>query len=133
MKQTQTYRLYQILKSGEPVKIEVLASTLNIKTQSVPVYIHELKRVFKANIRSVREGKRVGSYQLLNADKIKVNEFPKNSYGPVAKAKPKTLIASIAEELEAVNTGGVTEKEFADIKSSLGLDGSFGGPRGGDY
>jgi predicted ArsR family transcriptional regulator len=131
-KQTQSFRLYQLLKSGEPVKTQVLSETLKIHVFSVPVYIHELKNQFKADIKSVREGRRVVAYQLVNADKVKVPEFRKNSYGEIPKAKP-TVVQSIAEELEAANTGAVSEKEFADIKSSLGL-GDFGGGRGGaDY
>jgi hypothetical protein len=133
-KQTQSFRLYQLLKSGEPVKTQVLSETLKIHIFSVPVYIHELKNQFKAEIKSIREGRKVVAYQLIDPNhKVKVPEFRKNSYGEVPKAK-KSVVASISEELEAANTGVVGEKEFADIKSSLGLDfGGFGGGNGGDY
>jgi predicted ArsR family transcriptional regulator len=137
MKQTQSFRLFQLLKSGEPVSTQVLSETLKIHVFSVPVYIHELKNQFKAEIQSVREGRKVTAYRLLNAGKVKVPEFRKNSYGEIPKAK-KSVVSSIAEELEAANTGVVGEREFADIKTSLGL--GFGGYSGfgsgntaGDY
>jgi hypothetical protein len=133
-KQTQAFRLFQLMKSGEPVKAQVLSETLKIHIFSVPVYIHELKNNFKAEIKSIREGRKVTAYQLTNAEKIKVPEFRKNSYGEIPKAKT-SVVASIAEELESVNTGTVSEREFADIKSSLGLGGGSygGGNRGNDY
>jgi len=132
-KQTQSFRLFQLLKSGEPVKTQVLSETLKIHIFSVPVYIHELKNQFKAEIKSIREGRKVVAYQLTNAEKVKVPEFRKNSYGEVPKAKT-SVVQSIAEELESANTGVVGEREFADIKSSLGLGDFGGGGRGGnDY
>lgn len=134
-KQTQTFRLFQLMKSGEPVKVQTLADSLKIHIYSVPVYIHDLKANFKAEVKSVREGRKVVAYQLTNAEKMKVPEFRKNSYGEVPKAKP-SVVASIAEELEAATNGTYGETEMADIKSSLGLGGGFGGGsnRGGsDY
>ena len=133
-KQTQTFRLYELLKSGKEISTRVLADTLSIKDASVPVYIHEMKDQFKADIESIRDGRRVTGYKLLNAAKIKVPEFRKNALGEVPKKKVVLKgSTSLADELESVNTGIVSESEFNDIKSSLGLDFGFGGRGGSDY
>lgn len=129
-KMTQTHRLYQILKNGEPVQVQKIADELKINYYSVAVYICELKAAFKADIKSVKNGRKVVAYQLLNADKIKVPVHRKSYLGEAPKAKA-TAIATIADELEAVNTGGISEREFADIRSSLGLD--FGGRSDGGW
>ena len=54
-KATQNFRLYQLMKSGGTVSKEVIAETLSVALVSVPVYIHELKKQFKAEILSVRD------------------------------------------------------------------------------
>jgi len=131
--QTQTFRLYQLMKDGQPHEVQKIADYLKIRYYSVSVYIHEMKTAFKAEIKQVRDGRKVTGYQLLNASKIKVPEFRKNSYGEEVKPAIKS-IASIADELDSVNSGTVSEKEFADIRSSLGLDtAGFGGRNNGGW
>lgn len=122
-KPTQTFRLFQLLKADKQVSVETIAKTLGINYYSVSVYIHEMKAQFKADIKSVRNGRKVVAYQLLNGAKIKVPEFRKGSLGEVPQPKTaKTRAASFAEEIESVNSGTVSEREFEDIRTSLGLD-----------
>jgi predicted ArsR family transcriptional regulator len=129
-KMTQTHKLYQILKNGDPVPVQKIAEDLGIHYYSVAVYIHELKKVFKANINSIRDGRKVKAYQLTNANKIKVPEFKKNTYMlPKAKAKPVVGFTDDLNDETSIST--VSEKEFADIRSSLGLDFGFSGNTSG--
>jgi len=77
---TQSYSLFQLLKTGNVVKKELIASTLGVKLMSVPVYIHELKKSHKAEVKGIREGRKVIGYQLVMDIKkpIEVPEFRKN-------------------------------------------------------
>jgi len=128
---TQTHKLYQILKNGDPVPVQKIADELRIAYYSVAVYIHELKHKFKGKVNSIRDGRKVVAYQLMNASEIKVPEYRRTYFAP---AKPKAnALTTLADELEAVNSGGVSEKEFADIRSSLGLGDTFGGNSNGGW
>lgn len=123
---TQTYKLYEVLKSGEPVAVAKIAEELKIKVLSVPVYIHGLKAA-KAEIKAIREGRRVVSYQMTNANAVKIPEFRKNSAEAtltLTKGGGIKQLAATTLEDTSVNTS-VSDKEIADIRSSLGID--FGG------
>jgi hypothetical protein len=138
-KVTQSYRLYQLLKAAAgSVSKKTIAEELGIEISSVPVYIHEFKKSFKLkkdDLLSVRNGKQVTGYQL-NKKEIKVPEFRKNAAGV---APPKKVVA----ETTADNTGilpvldgdasQISDREMADVKSSLGIGGFGGGYRGSDY
>lgn len=126
---TQTFKLYEVLKGGEPVTVAKIAEELKIKVLSVPVYIHGLKKA-KANITAIREGRKVTSYQMTNAAEVKVSEFRKNSADAIPRIK-----ASVAGDNKKIEVTGddaaantaVSDREFADIRSSLGLPSSGGG------
>lgn len=134
-KQTQYHKLFMLLK-GAPSGLskEDLGKAMGIAPVSVPVYIFELKKQFKCDIESVRQGKTVVAYKIVNGDKAKVPEFRRGSSQPVAKKPAKTAPVGEATALDA--EGDITQvgdREMADIRSSLGI-GGFGGNRGGsDY
>jgi len=112
---TQMYKLYELLKSGQPVAVAKIAEELDIKLPSVPVYIHGLKKL-KADITSVRDGRKVGYYQLTNAADVKVSEFRKG-------AVKKTLgIEKIEQEEPLLSSTKIDEKELADVRESLGIE-----------
>jgi hypothetical protein len=120
---TQTYKLYEVLKSGEPVTVAKIAEELKIKVLSVPVYIHGLKAQ-KAEIKAIREGRKVVSYQLTNPTEVKIPEFRKNSAEASLVPKNPGTIAKLADqaiEEPSANTI-VSEREIADIRSSLGIE-----------
>lgn len=117
-KQTQSFKLWQLLSSGEPVAVSVIEEALGVGQYSVPVYIHELKRVYKAVIESVRSGRRVTAYKLCN--KIKVPEFRSNNALFVAP-KPNKVNAPLVEE-EHVEDGDISDREMDDIRSQLFID-----------
>jgi biotin operon repressor len=136
---TQNYRLYQLLKSaaGAVSKTEI-AVHLGVREVSVPVYIHELKRLFKADIDSVRNGRAVSGYKLVSKE-LNIPQNRKNSASPVVK-KAKT-VKTVASKIEDgsipvpdkdLEVTQISDREFADIRSSLGVD--FGSGRmGGEY
>lgn len=120
---TQTYKLFEVLKSGDPVTVAKIAEELKIKVLSVPVYIHGLKAQ-KAEIKAIREGRRVVSYQLTNPADVKISEFRKNSAEAVVKSKGGNGVRQLATtqiEEPSANTV-VSDREIADIRSSLGID-----------
>jgi biotin operon repressor len=127
---TQSFRLFSLLKAGNVVGKETIAKELEIALMSVPVYIHELKKNFKADIQSVREGRNVVGYKLLNKN-LKIPEFRKNSatYQPKPEkaVKVKKGIVSENGELPTLDPNTeitqITEREFADISDSLGIGG----------
>lgn len=121
---TQTYKLYEVLKSGEPVTVAKIAEELKIKILSVPVYIHGLKAQ-KAEIKAIREGRRVVSYQLTNVVDVKIPEFRKNSAeASLTPKKPGTIKDLTAQTIEEPSANTlVSDREIADIRSSLGIGG----------
>jgi hypothetical protein len=145
-KSTQNYKLFVLLKSAGAtgVKKEYIAKELGVSLVSVPVYIHEIKRLFKADVKSIKNGRNVVAYALMNADKVKVNQFRRNAAGSVAK--PPKVVVTKAEEVKVedgsvpipdkdLDIAVISDREMSDIRDSLGV--SFGGTgwgsRGGDY
>jgi biotin operon repressor len=117
--QTQTFKLYELLKSGEFITVEKISTELDINIGSVPVYIHALKKL-GAIITSNRENRKVISYQM-DKSYIDVPEFRKSS----KNVKPKVAMKQLEEVTfedpdDAINT--VTDKEIIDIHTSLGLE-----------
>lgn len=138
---TQSYRLFQILKSGSTVSKETIAEELGVVLVSVPVYIHQFKNQFKAEIVAVRAGHKVTGYQLTNAEDLNVPQYRRNSLlipenqNKPKKSRQKKVVEQVATPV--VNDGSVpvidkdaeitqyNEREFGDIRESLGI--GFGG------
>lgn len=131
-KATQNYRLFQLMKAGETISKELIAKELNVKLVSVPVYIHGLKKQFKAEIVSVYEGRKVVGYKLADKD-INIPQFRKNSNEVTEKAPKKVKTPLVNEDgsvpvLDAdAEITHVSEREFADVRESLGIDTFHGG------
>ncbi len=135
-KVTQNYKLFSLLESGELVTIKQVAEGLDITEKSIPVYIHELRNKFKAEIETVRNGKQAIGYKLSNASKIKKN-IPMYRVGNSIFVKPEkkveeeeapvveTAIAPVLEDQEESKYTHYSEPEINDLKDSLGL-GSIG-------
>lgn len=130
-KLTQNYRLYTLMQSGEVITKEKIQETLGVGLNSVPVYIHELKRLYKADIEVVRDGRKVTGYKLTN--KIKVPQFrTNNAQAPdkpvVAAAKTPAATGNWDDQVLDPEAGEIGESEMSDIKDSLGL--GIGGNEG---
>lgn len=131
---TQNFRLISLLKAGNSVKKEVVAKELGVNLVSVPVYIHELKRLYKADIESVYGGRKVVAYRLRNKDVV----VPQFRRGHVTKYVKKTAPAVVSDGSVAVpdkdlDVTQVSDREFADIRSSLGVSSFGSGSRSSDY
>jgi hypothetical protein len=142
-KNTQMFTLFNILKGAgdKGVTKEKIAEVMGVKEVSVPVYLFELKKNFKAQLETVKNGRTILLYKLINADKIVVPQHRKGAIltkkvtQPLAKGNvPKAVKASgtpkksIKEDSFDVATldpdikvTEISDREFADIKSSLGL------------
>jgi predicted ArsR family transcriptional regulator len=151
-KNTQLFNLATLLRSAgdKGVTRTQIAKSLGIKENSVPVYIHFLKNLYKCEFETVKQGRQIVSYILTNGDEVTVAQHRKGS--KVAKGLVKTVSkaskkvvkakgsqgkgkaskASLAAP-EAVSDGSVavpdndlhitelTDREFDDIKSQLGI------------
>ena len=117
MKVTQNYRLATLLQSGSVVSKDEIVKTLGVDQYSVPVYIHELKRLYKAEIKSVRNGRKVIGYQLTN--KIKVPQYRSNNAQVEKVIKP--VVVDGALPVLDPGTTVFDEREMLDVKDSLGL------------
>lgn len=128
-KLTQNYRLFTLMQSGEVITKEKIQETLGVSMNSVPVYIHELKRLYKAEIEVVRDGRKVTGYKLTN--KIKVPQFrTNNAQAPEKVATPAAKAPGAQNWDDAVldpEAGAIGESEMSDIKASLMVDLPFGG------
>ena len=131
-KSTQNFRLYNLLKASTVVRKETVANELDVALNSVPVYIHGLKKLYKLQIDTVKEGRNVVAYQLVGGSSQSVPEFRRNAAGTKPKkVKKGTVQATNGKTLSA--TGEVpipdrdlnstySERELADLSSSLGID-----------
>ena len=62
--------VYEMLKDGKPFAFDKFVSKLNCKPVSAMVLICALRRDFKADIETIRDGRKVESYQLHNAAEL---------------------------------------------------------------
>jgi hypothetical protein len=131
--------VYEMLKDGKPFKFDTLVSRLGCKPVTAMVLICALKRDCDANIETIRDGRKVESYQLHNAEaiaskmvgKTKAVKAPKAA--KVAVLKTKTVV-SRKPKVVAVDDGSVptieveeidSDAELASLKAELGLSESY--------
>jgi hypothetical protein len=131
--------VYEMLKDGKPFKFDTLVSRLGCKPVTAMVLICALKRDCDANIETIRDGRKVESYQLHNAEaiaskmvgKTKAVKAPKAA--KVAVLKTKTVL-SRKPKVVAVDDGSVptieveeidSDAELASLKAELGLSESY--------
>jgi hypothetical protein len=126
--------LYTLMQSGKPVTVESMIKTLDVKQGSIMCLISALRNDFGAEIETNRDGRKVLSYQLMNADKIKIpTKAPKAAKAPkvarVAVSKTKTTVSRKAAVTDDVPTLDVEEidsdAELASLKAELGLSESY--------
>lgn len=120
--ETQLFRLFDLLKKAGEVgvtKADIVVK-LGVKETSVPVYIHSLKKKYKAEIKNVTEGRVVTGYVLTNEPNVP--QF-KRAATPLTKKGPSTASAGEAPILDANVSTEYSETEVADIGSALGVSG----------
>lgn len=130
--------LFNMLKSGKPVRVEDMVSTLNVKVGSVMCLICTLRNDLGAEIETERDGRKVLTYQLMNADKIKipakiarVGKVAKPKAAKVAVLKTKTKVskpkkAAVVEDIPTLEVEEIdSDAELESLKAELGLSGSY--------
>jgi hypothetical protein len=130
--------VYEMLKDGKPFKFDTLVKRLGCKPVTAMVLICALKRDCNAEIETIRDGRKVESYQLHNAaaiaskmvGKTKTVKAPK--VAKVAVLKTKTTVTrkskAVAVDDGSVPTVEVEEvgfDELASLKAELGLSDSY--------
>jgi|688.fasta_scaffold161827_3 hypothetical protein len=130
--------VYEMLKDGKPFKFDTLVSRLGCKPVTAMVLICALKRDCDANIETIRDGRKVESYQLHNAaaiaskmvGKTKAVKAPK--VAKVAVLKTKTTVsrkpkAAVVDDgsVPTVEVEEVGFDELASLKAELGLSDSY--------
>ncbi|MGA0857681.1 MAG: hypothetical protein ACO3P3_05915 [Candidatus Nanopelagicales bacterium] len=130
--------VYEMLKDGKPLKFDVLVKRLGCKPVTAMVLICALKRDCGANIETIRDGRKVESYQLHNAiaisskmvGKVKATKAPKAAKVAVLKTKTsvgRTPKAAVTDDgsVPTVEVEEVGFDELASLKAELGLSESY--------
>jgi len=131
--------VYEMLKDGKPFKFDTLVSRLGCKPVSAMVLICALKRDFKADIETIRDGRKVDCYQLHNAadiaskmvGKTKASKTVKSTkVARVVTATSKTVVARKSKVVDVGETPTLEVEEIGDadlaaLKEELGLADSY--------
>lgn len=127
--------LFTLMQSGKPVEVESMLKTLDVKQGSIMCLISALRNDFGAEIETVRDGRKVLSYQLLNADKVKIpTKAAKVAKPKAAKVAVLKTKATVSRKATAVADSDVptldvqeidSDAELASLKAELGLSESY--------
>lgn len=127
--------LFTMMQSGKPVQVESMIKTLNVKQGSIMCLISALRNDFGAEVETVRDGRKVLSYQLLNADKVKiptkVAKVAKPKAAKVAVLKTKATVSRKATKVADADIPTLdvqeidSDAELASLKAELGLADSY--------
>lgn len=130
--------VYEMMKDGKPMKFDNLVKRLGCKPVTAMVLVCALRRDCNAEIETIRDGRKVESYQLTNAadiaskmvstkttkTKTKAVKTPK----VVAKTKSVVSRKTVKEDefdvptLDAdLSISEVSDAELADLRNQLGL------------
>jgi biotin operon repressor len=151
-KTTKYFDLFSALKAGgdKGVTPDALAKSLNFTTGALAVYIHALRHKFGAQIESVRNGRTVVSYRLVNVAEMEAaispNRKPRTTKAKKAapakakatkatktkvKAKKVAKTAPVKTKVrddgpvevldEDLDIAEITDRELDDIRSQLGI------------
>ena len=123
--------VYEMLKDGKPLKFDTLVKRLACKPVTAMVLICALKRDCNADIATIRDGRKVDSYQLNNAAAItaKMVGKPTKTKAPkaakVAVLKTKTKVskpkAAATDAIPTLEVEEVGDAELESLKAELGL------------
>lgn len=130
--------VYEMLKDGKPFKFDTLVSRLGCKPVTAMVLICALRRDCGAEIETIRDGRKVESYQLTNAadiaakmtGKVKsvATKTPKAAKVAVLKTKTTVRKSKVVVDDGSVPTADIEEvsgDELASLKAELGLSESY--------
>jgi len=149
-KSTKYFELFSALKAGGAKGVDpaALAKTLNFSMGSLAVYIHALRHNFGAVIESVRNGRVVTAYRLVNITECETSISPtrkprtskkKKALTPEQKMKARNpILRNVTKTVKSVGSLGdqldgsvpilddmsiteYTDADLSDIKSQLGI------------
>jgi hypothetical protein len=132
--------VYEMLKDGKPMKFDNLVKRLGCKPVTAMVLVCALRRDCNAEIETIRDGRKVESYQLTNAaaiaskmvtkGKAKVAKTPKAVKSPKVVTKTKTVVSRKVSKVDDgsvptldadLEVSEVSDAELADLRNQLGL------------
>ena len=127
--------LFTLMQDGKPVPVEKLMKTLNVKQGSIMCLISALRNDFGGEVVTERDGRKVLSYQLTNADKVKiptkVAKVAKPKAAKVSVVKTKTVVnrkqkAVVTDDaIPTLEVEEVSDADLESLKAELGLSGSY--------
>jgi len=127
--------LYTLMQDGKPVPVEKMIKTLDVKQGSIMCLISALRNDFGGEVETVRDGRKVLSYQLTNADKVKiptkVAKVAKPKAAKVAVLKTKATVSRKATKVVDADIPTLdvqeidSDAELASLKAELGLSDSY--------
>ena len=128
--------VYEMLKDGKPFKFDTLVKRLGCKPVTAMVLICALKRDCNADIETIRDGRKVESYQLHNAAAIaskmvgKTKSVKAPKAAKVAVLKTKTVVskpkAAVVDDVPTLDVEEIdSDAELDALKAELGLSESY--------
>jgi len=127
--------LFTLMQDGKPVPVEKLMKTLNVQQGSIMCLISALRNDFGGEVVTERDGRKVLSYQLTNADKVKiptkVAKVAKPKAAKVSVVKTKTVVnrkqkAVVTDDaIPTLEVEEVSDADLESLKAELGLSGSY--------
>lgn len=127
--------LFTLMQGGTKVPVEMMIKTLSVKQGSIMCLISALRNDFGAEIETERDGRKVLSYRLTNADKVKIPTKVAKTKAPkaakVSVTKTKTTIArkpkAVVEDgsIPTLDVEEVSDSELESLKAELGLSESY--------
>ena len=127
--------LFTLMQDGKPVPVEKMMKTLNVQQGSIMCLISALRNDFGGEVVTERDGRKVLSYQLTNADKVKiptkVAKVAKPKAAKVSVVKTKTVVnrkqkAVVTDDaIPTLEVEEVSDADLESLKAELGLSGSY--------
>ena len=127
--------MFTLMQDGKPVPVEKLMKTLNVQQGSIMCLISALRNDFGGDVVTERDGRKVLSYQLTNADKVKiptkVAKVAKPKAAKVSVVKTKTVVnrkqkAVVTDDaIPTLEVEEVSDADLESLKAELGLSGSY--------
>jgi hypothetical protein len=146
----QELTIYEMLKSGKPVAFADMVKAVGVKEITVMTYICALRQIWGGEVETIRNGRKVESYQLNNAGDLAKHMVLKGSglvtktakvkapkvvkvnpikAAKVAVAKSKAVVSRKPKEdafdiptLDSdLDISEVSDRELDDLKMQLGL------------
>jgi len=127
--------VYEMLKDGKPFRFETLVKRLGCKPVTAMVLICALKRDCNAEIETIRDGRKVESYQLHNAAAIASKMIGKTKAVKAPKApkvavfKTKTTVGrktkAVVDDVPTLEVEEIGDSDLESLKAELGLSESY--------